>query len=97
MLGADSPSSSGIDVILNIRPDDILCSFGDPGTFMQQRALGLAMWKDCNATHDRFDRVGVHDTLSHARDEESGLSALEFVVEVDQECEERRLAGSRRR
>jgi hypothetical protein len=46
--------------------------------------------------HDRFDWVRIDHTFLYARDEERRFPALEVVVEVDKEGEERGLPRSRR-
>ena len=59
---------------------------------MEQSALRLTVWKNGYTAHDRLDRVRVNDALLHAGDEEGRLATSEVVVEVDEECEEGRLA-----
>ena len=60
---------------------------------MQQGASGFAMRKHDHSTHDRSHRIRVHHALSRARHEECSLTALEVVIQVDQESKEGRLAG----
>lgn len=62
---------------------------------MQQRTLRLPMWKHCNATHDRLDRIRINDTVLDTRNEKGRLAALEVVVEVDEEGEKGRLTRIR--
>ena len=85
-------SRLGVDIILHIGPDDVLCAFGDTCTFVQQCTLCIAMWKYSDASREWFDRISIHDSFAYAGNEERSLASFEFVVQVDQKGEERRLA-----
>ena len=79
------PLDCTVDIILNIRPDHILCTLDDPSALVKDCALSFAVWKYSHTTHDRLDRIGVDDTFLHTWNEESGFATLELVVQVDEE------------
>jgi hypothetical protein len=64
---------------------------------MQQRTLSLSVREHGDTPHDRLDGVRVDDAFLDAGDEECSLTALEVVVKVDEESEERRLTRIWRR
>lgn len=85
----------GINIILHIRPDDILGRglflTAHPGALMQQAPFGLAVREHGHAALDRLHWVRVEDALARRGQEEGRLARRELVVEVDQEREEGRL------
>lgn len=90
-----SINNSSINVVLNIRPDDVLYPFPYPGALVQQCAMCLAVRENGHRTHYRLYRVCIHHTLTNARNEESRFASLEIIIEIYQECEKRRLARRR--
>lgn len=90
-------SGGWVDVVLDIRPDYVLCALDDSGALMQQRASRLTVREHRHAAHDRLDGIRVDDAVLHTRDEERCLAAAEIVVQVDEEGEQTRLAGIRGR
>ena len=86
-------SNSSLDIILDIRPDNILCTLNYTRALMQQRTLRFTVRKHCNAPHNRLDRVCVDNAFFDARYEEGRFTTTEVVVEIDEESEERRLAS----
>lgn len=78
------------DIVLNLRSDDIFGSFSDTSTLMQCR-IDLAMWENGGASHDRSDGVCVQDSLARSWQKVCCFAALEILVQVDQEGEERAL------
>jgi hypothetical protein len=83
------PLHCSINIILNIRPDDVLRALYHASPFMQQRTLRLSMRKHSYTTHDRLDWIRIDDTFLDTRDEEGRLAAFKVVVEIDEEGEER--------
>jgi hypothetical protein len=64
---------------------------------MQECTLGLSMWEHGNTSHYWLDGISINDTILDAWNKERRLAALEVVVEVDEEREERGLARIGRR
>jgi hypothetical protein len=88
-----TPLSSSIDIVLNIRPDNILRTLYHTRALMQQCALCLTVWEHRHTAHDRLDRVRVDDAFLDAGDEEGRLATLELIIKVDEEGEKRGLSG----
>ena len=82
------PSIRTIDIILNIRPNNVFSALYHTRTLMQQRALRLAMRKHGHTAHDRLNRVSVNNAFFNTRNEEGRLPAFELIIEVDEESEE---------
>src|SRR5690242_19247600 len=72
---------ASINIILHIRPDNILGTLHHTRPLMQQCALCLAMREDRHTTHNGLDRISIDNTFLHTRDEEGRLTALKVVVE----------------
>lgn len=90
-------SDARVYIVLDVRPDHVLCALHHARPLVQQRARRLAMGKHCDTSHDRLDRVRVDYALLDAWDEEGRLAAAKVVVEVDEKCEQTRLLGIGRR
>lgn len=85
----------GINIILHVRPDDILgrglLLTAHTRALVQEAPLGLAMREHGHAALDRLHGIRVEDALARRGQEEGRLARRELVVEVDQEGEEGRL------
>lgn len=90
MLHSDLDFFRRFDVVLNLSSDDVFRSLSHTGAFMQCR-VDLTMREDSRAAHYWTNRVCIQDSFSRSREEVRGFAALEVLIEVDQEREQRAL------